>query len=90
MATNFVSPGQDQEEILGKEVHESWEPKKGSVQNPGRSGGVLFQASMILNIENAKSWPICPFWPILDIILQIYALFGIRFTGLHNAVVYQN
>ena len=45
---------------------------------------------MILNIENAKSWPICPFWPILDIILQIYALFGIRFTGLHNAVVYQN
>ena len=44
-------------------------------------GGVLFQAHVLLSIENAK------FWLILDILLQSYVLNGVL---LQAVVVYQN
>ena len=31
-----------------------------------------------------------PFWPILAILSQIYALFDVLFTGLNNVAMYQN
>ena len=43
----------------------------------------FFQAGALFCIDNAK------FWPILTILLQIYALFVVLFTGLNNAVAYQ-
>ena len=30
------------------------------------------------------------FWPILAILLRIYALFGVQFKGLNSAVAYHN
>ena len=44
-------------------------------------GGVLFQVSVLFSTENAKGWP------ILAILSQIYAPFGVL---IQAAVVYQN
>ena len=47
-------------------------------------GNVLFfQANERFSTENAK------FWPILAILSQIYAHFGVFFAGLNNMVTYQ-
>ena len=45
----------------------------------GTGGGIFFQASILCSVENAKFWP---FLAQLAILLQIYALFGVLFTGL--------
>ena len=44
----------------------------------------FFQACAPLSIKNAK------FWPVLAILLRIYALFGDPFTGLNSVVVPKN
>ena len=50
----------------------------------------FFQASILFSTEKAHYWPILvSFWPILAILSRIYALFGVLFTGLNKAVVYQ-
>ena len=50
----------------------------------------FFQASILFSTEKAHYWPILvSFWPILAILSRIYALFGLLFTGLDKAVVYQ-
>ena len=53
------------------------------VTNATTGGSVLFQEGVLFSTENAK------FWPILAILPQLYAVFGILIKGLNNAVVYQ-
>ena len=45
----------------------------------GTGGVIFFEASILCRIENAKFWPI---FAQLAILMQIYALFGVLFTGL--------
>ena len=47
-----------------------------SVPTATTGGGVLFQAGVLVSIENVKFWP---FWPILAILSQIYPFFGVYF-----------
>ena len=54
-------------------------------------GSVLFQDGVLFGIANVKFCPISAhFGQFLAILSQIYALFGVLFSGLNGAVVPQN
>ena len=55
--------------------------------NHTTGGGVIFFELVYVLAKTTQNFGLL--WPILTILLQIYALFVVLFTGLNNAVAYQ-